>query len=132
MYLAVTDGPLLTAGPPYVTAKVLVTSGVSVILLSSVSVSFGVLVGTVFGVAVFSPSSHEDEEDAEVAGATCVGSNKAVIVLSGVGKEKGVGVENPGSVQPVRIARTVNVTRIWRNLIFSMEIPSSMRFPQFL
>ena len=50
------------------------------------------------------------------------------MVLSGVGKENGVGVENPGKVQPVSTVKTIIATSIWRNLILSMELPSSMRF----
>jgi hypothetical protein len=84
-----------------------------------------VLVAATIGVEVVSPPA---DDDAEVAGAACVGSNKAVMVLSGVGNEKGVGVENPGNVQPVSTVMITNATTMWRGLILLMVIPSSMRF----
>ena len=49
------------------------------------------------------------------------------MVLSGVGNENGVGVENPGKVQPVSTVKTIKATIIWRGLMLSMELHSSMR-----
>ena len=117
------EGPGRIAGPSKV-VFVGSTTGVFVISSSPVAVGLGVLVETALGVEVF---SSPPDEDAEVAGASCVGSNRAVMVLSGVGNENGVGVENPGKVQPVSTVMTIIATIMWRGLILFMELHSSMR-----
>ena len=95
------EGPLRTAGPPYPTVGSTVSMGSSVAVGgSSVALGWGVSEGT-SAVLVFCISS-SDSLAADVASSTWVGPNNAVIVLSGVGNEKGVGVENPGKVQAVR------------------------------
>jgi hypothetical protein len=60
---------------------------------------------------------------AEVAGGGSVGSKRAVIVLSGVGKSNGVGVENPGNVHAESVKARLHIKEVYINNFFISGTP---------